>query len=286
MSSVVGRLAVGAALLVGLALARAQGDAARGEYLAKAGGCVGCHTDSRPGAPRFGGGREIATPFGKFFGPNITPDPSAGIGRWSEGDFVAAMRFGLRPDGSHSYPAFPYASFTKITDADLRDLYAYLRSVPASSQPNRPHELRFPFGFRFLVVGWKWLYLTPGAFVPDPARGAELNRGAYLVDALGHCGECHTPRDLAGGPKQARYLAGGKLPEGRTPNLTPSRLKRWTDAQLALFLRTGATPEGDVPSDAMDEVIRNTTSQLSAPDLAAMIAYLRSLPGLPDEPKR
>lgn len=285
MSSLVGRLALAAALLASVAIARAQGDAGRGEYLAKAGGCVGCHTDTRPGSTRFAGGREIATPFGNFFGPNITPHPSAGIGRWSEADFVAAMRFGLRPDGSHCYPAFPYASFTKIVDADLRDLYAYLRSVPASSQPNKPHELRFPFGFRFLLWGWKQLYFSPGPFVPDPARSAELNRGAYLVDALGHCGECHTPRDFLGGPRQSRYLAGGRLPEGRTPNLTPGRLKRWSDAQLTLFLRTGATPEGDVPSDAMDEVIRNTTSQLSAPDLAAVIAYVRALPPLADEPR-
>lgn len=285
MSSAVGRLTIAVALLVGFALARAEGNAGKGEYLAKAAGCVGCHTDTKAGAPRFAGGREIATPFGKFFGPNITPDPVAGIGRWSEADFIAAMRFGLRPDGSQSFPAFPYASFTKITDADLKDLYAYLRSLPASSLPNKPHQLRFPYGFRSLLWFWKWLYLVPGPFVPDPARSAALNRGAYLADALGHCGECHTPRNFLGGAKQARYLAGGRLLEGRTANLTPSRLKRWNDAQLALFLRTGATPEGDVPSDAMDEVIRNTTSQLSTPDLAALIAYLRSLPALPDEPK-
>jgi mono/diheme cytochrome c family protein len=285
LSSAVGRLALAAALFAGLTLARAQGDAGKGEYLAKAGGCAGCHTDTKPGAPRFAGGREIATPFGKFFGPNITPDPGAGIGRWSEADFITAMRFGLRPDGSQSFPAFPYASFTKITDADLKDLYAYLRSIPASRQPSKPHELRLPYGLRFLVRFWKWLYFVPGPFVPDPARSAELNRGAYLVDALGHCGECHTPRNFLGGPKQSRYLAGGRLLEGRTANLTPSRLKRWNDAQLAQFLRTGATPEGDVPSDAMDEVIRNTTSQLSPPDLAALIAYLRSLTALADEPR-
>jgi mono/diheme cytochrome c family protein len=285
LSSALGRLALAAALFAGLALARAQADAGKGEYLAKAGGCVGCHTDTRPGAPRFAGGREIATPFGKFFGPNITPDPGAGIGRWSEADFITVMRFGLRPDGSQSFPAFPYASFTKITDADLKDLYAYLRSIPASSQPSKPHELRFPYGLRFLVRFWKWLYFVPGPFVPDPARSAVLNRGAYLVDALGHCGECHTPRNFLGGPKQSRYLAGGRLLEGRTANLTPSRLKRWNDAQLAQFLRTGATPEGDVPADAMDEVIRNTTSQLSPPDLAALIAYLRSLTALADEPR-
>jgi mono/diheme cytochrome c family protein len=195
------------------------------------------------------------------------------------------MRLGLRPDGGHYFPAFPYTSFTKIVDADLKDLYAFLRSVPPSGEPNKQHELRFPFGLRSLVWGWKWLFLSSGGFVPDPARGSTLNRGAYLTDALGHCGECHTPRNSLGGLKNGRYLAGGKLPEGRTPNLTPTRLKRWSDRQLADFLRTGATPEGDVPSEIMEEVIRNTTSQLSAQDLAAMIAYLRSIPPLPDEPK-
>lgn len=285
MNSIVGRLGVAAAILVGFPIAWAQGDARQGEYLAKAGGCVGCHTDTKPHAPRFAGGRELVTPFGKFYGPNITPHPDAGIGRWGEGDFVAAMRFGLRPDGAHHFPAFPYTSFTKIAEADLKDLYAYLRSLPPSSQPNKSHELRFPFGLRFLLRGWKWLYFAPGPFVPDPSRSATLNRGAYLVEALGHCSECHTPRNFLGGAKKDRYLAGGRLSEGRTPNLTPTRLKRWSDKQLAEFLRTGATPEGDVPSESMEEVIRSTTSQLTAPDLAAIIAYLRSLPPLPEAPK-
>jgi mono/diheme cytochrome c family protein len=274
-------LAIGAAALA----CQAQGDAKKGEYLAKAGGCAGCHTGSKPGATPFAGGRELATPFGKFYGPNITPHPDAGIGRWSEAGFIAAMRQGVRPDDAHYFPAFPYPSFTKIVDTDLKDLFAYLRSLPPSSQPSRAHELRFPFGFRFPLLGWKWLFFSPGPFVRDAPRSATLNRGAYLTDALGHCGECHTPRNFLGGANKGRYLAGGKLPEGRTPNLTPTRLKRWNDKQLADFLRTGATPEGDAPSDTMYEVIRNTTSQLTPQDLAAMIAYLRSLPPLPDEPK-
>jgi len=285
LNSLVGRLGVATAILAGSTLAWAQGDAGRGEYFAKIGGCVGCHTDSKAGAPRFAGGREITTPFGKFYGPNITPHPNAGIGRWSERDFVAAMRLGLRPDGAHYFPAFPYKSFTKIADADLTDLYAYLRSLPPSSQLNKPHALRFPFNLRSLLWGWKRLYFAPGPSVPDPSRSPALNRGAYLVDALGHCGECHTPRNFLGGPKKDRYLAGGRLTDGRTPNLTPTRLKRWNDKQLADFLRTGATPEGDVPSEAMDEVIRNTTSQLTAEDLSAVIAHLRALPALPDEPR-
>ena len=283
LNSRVGRLGVFATFLAVLSPALAQGDANKGQYIANAAGCAGCHT--APGTPRFSGGRELATPFGTFYGPNITPHPSAGIGRWSEANFIVAMRFGRRPDGAHYFPAFPYTSFTKIADADLKDLYAYLRGLPPSSQPSKPHQLRFPFGLRILLWGWKWLYFVPGAFVPDPAIGATRNRGAYLVEALGHCSECHTPRNFLGGPRKGRHLAGGKLPDGRTANLTQTRLKRLDNKQLSEFLRTGATPEGDVPSDTMDEVIRNTTSQLSAPDLAAMIAYLRSLKPLPEEPK-
>jgi mono/diheme cytochrome c family protein len=269
---------------VACAAAYAQ-DKVKGEYVAKAAGCVGCHTDIGPGAAAYAGGRIIETPFGKFYGPNITPHPQAGIGRWSEQDFLRTMRQGLRPDGAHYYPAFPYAAFTHILDADLRDLWVYFRSLPPSDRVNRPHELRFPFGWRWLIWGWKLLFFSPAPFQPDPGRSAVLNRGAYLVNALGHCGECHTPRNFLGGLKKGRSLAGGKLPEGRAPNLTPTGLKKWNDGELRDFLRTGATPEGDTASDAMYEVIRNTTSQLTPQDLGAVIAYLRSLPPLPDEPK-
>lgn len=264
----------------------AQGDPKRGEYLAKTGGCIGCHTEDRQGAVAFAGGRALKTPFGTFYGPNITPDQNAGLGRWSEADFTKAMRRGLRPDGANYFPAFPYPSFTNIADADLKDLWAYLRSLPPSARASQPHDLRFPFGWRFLVWIWKWLFFTPGPFAPDPSRSALLNRGAYLVDALGHCGECHTPRNFLGGSKKSRYLAGGKLPDGgRVPNLTPTRLKEWDAKDLKDFLQTGQMPDGDVVAEAMGEVIRNTTSQLTPPDLDALLAYLRSLPALPDEKK-
>jgi mono/diheme cytochrome c family protein len=262
------------------------GDAKRGEYLAKAGGCMGCHTEAKEGAAPFAGGRALKTPFGTFYGPNITPHQQAGIGRWTEADFVRALRLGLRPDGAHYFPAFPYPSYTKITDADLRDLWAYLRTLPPSDRASQAHDLGFPFGWRFLVAGWKWLYFTPGPHADDPKLSSALNRGAYLVRALGHCGECHTPRNSLGGPRQDRSLAGGKGPEGKgVPNLTPTRLKKWDDGELKAFLTTGLTPDGDVPADAMAEVINNTTSQLTPSDLAAILAYLRSLPPLPDEPK-
>lgn len=279
-----GRLAAGvflSALLIA-AGAAAQGDARRGQYIAAAAGCAGCHSvvDGTP----YAGGRALKTPFGTFYGPNITPDPVAGIGAWTEADFIRAMRHGERRDGSNYFPAFPYPSFTRIEDRDLRDLWAYLQKLPPNSRANQPHTLNFPFGLRFLVTAWKWLFFTPGA--QADAQTTPVARGAYLVNALGHCGECHTPRNLLGGPRRDRLLAGGPGPSGkRVPNLTPARLKGWRDPELKDFFLTGATPDGDSAAEPMDEVIRNSTSRLTAADLAAMIAYLRSLPAIADEPR-
>lgn len=273
-------------LLLCAGVAFAQGDRKRGEYLAKAGGCVGCHTEAKDGAQPYAGGRALKTPFGTFFGPNITPHPQAGIGRWGEEDFIRAMRLGLRPDGAHYYPAFPYPSFTRIVDQDLRDLWAYLRSLPPSARASRPHELRFPFSWRPAVWAWKLFFFKPGSLAADPARDARLNRGAYLATALGHCGECHTPRNFLGGPKKGREFAGVKLAGGDgSPNLTPTRLKKKDNGELKDFLLTAMTLDGDVAAESMAEVVRNTTSQLTPQDLDAVIAYLRSLPPLPDEPK-
>jgi mono/diheme cytochrome c family protein len=275
------------AYALGLAwsVSSAQVDTLKGQYLSKVAGCAGCHTDNEAGAAAFAGGRELATPFGKFYGPNITPDPRAGIGTWSLQDFQRAIRLGERPDGAHYYPAFPYPSFTRMTDPDIADLWAYLRTVPPSNRPSRKHDLTFPFQWRLLVAPWKWLFFSVGPAAPDPKTTQAVARGAYLVGALGHCGECHTPRNMVGAPKKGRLLAGAKLPEGRSPNLTPTRLGKWSDRELADFLRTGATPEGDATSEVMEEVIQNSTSRLTVLDLAAMIAYLRSLQPLPDEPK-
>ena len=256
--------------------ARAEGDAKRGEYLAKAGGCTGCHTESRDGAVPYAGGRALKTPFGTFYGPNITPHQSAGIGRWSEVDFFRAMREGRRPDGANYFPAFPYPAFTKINDADLRDLWAYLRSLKPDARENRPHELGFFYRWRFLVTIWKWLFFEAGS--------PPLSRGAYLVQALGHCGECHTPRNWLGALKTDRFLGGVKGDDG-SPNLTPARLKKWSDSELKDFLSSGMTPDGDVTGETMGEVIRNTTSQLTPTDLDALVAYLRALPPLPEDPK-
>ncbi len=271
--------------ILALAFGVAAQDVKRGEYVSKAAGCVGCHTEEKKDAVPYAGGRALKTPFGTFFGPNITPHREAGIGAWSEADFVRALRDGRRPDGANFFPAFPYPSFTRMNDADLKDLWAYLRSLPASSRPSQPHELGFFYRWRFLVAVWKWFFFTPGPMVADAAKSVVLNRGAYLVQALGHCGECHTPRNFLGGPKNSRFLGGAKLGETAVPNITPTRLKKLGDAELKDILRTATTSDGDVLAESMSEVVRNTTSQLTEQDLDAMIAYLRSLPALPDEGK-
>jgi mono/diheme cytochrome c family protein len=193
-------------LASGAALAQ-QPDASaakRGEYVFNAGGCLGCHTDAKNQGAALAGGRALPTPFGTFYGPNITPDMQYGLGRWSEADFIRAMRHGERPDGAHLFPVFPYTSFTKMSDADLKDLWAYLRTVTPVAQPNRQHDVGFPFNIRAGVAVWKWLHFTPGAFEPHPSRSPELNRGAYIVHALAHCGECHTPRNAMGGHDLSR----------------------------------------------------------------------------------
>jgi mono/diheme cytochrome c family protein len=272
----------GLLLFLVAALCFAQGDAKRGEYLSKAGGCLGCHTEEKEKATPYAGGRALKTPFGTFYGPNITPHPDAGIGRWTEADFIRALREGRRPDGAHYFPAFPYPSFTLITETDLRDLWAYFRTLPPSNRQSEPHQLGFLYRWRFLVGIWKWLFFTPGPFAADASKSAVLNRGRYLTTALGHCGECHTPRNFLGAPKKSQFLAGAK---DVAPNLTPTRLKNWSEADVRNFLTTGLTADGDVPAKEMGEVITNTTSQLTSEDLNALIAFLRSVLPLP-EPKK
>lgn len=279
-------LNLGAALMfAGSAGAQIHGDAKRGQYLMKAAGCMGCHTAEAKDAPPFAGGRALKTPFGTFYGPNITPHQQAGIGKWTEADFVVAVREGRRPDGAHYFPAFPYPSFTKMTDADIKDLWAFMRMVPPNAQASRAHELRFPFGWRPLMFVWKWLFFTPGPQPLDPRLTPVLARGAYLIGALGHCGECHTPRNFLGGLKKDRLLAGTKASEGvkSTANLTPAALKKWSDDELKEYLTTGQTPDMDSANSTMMEVITNTTSQLTAQDLSALIAYLRSIPAVANE---
>lgn len=256
---------------------------ARGEYVFHAAGCRGCHTEREGEAPFLGGGRALKTDFGTFYGPNITPDPEQGIGRWNEGDFVRAIRQGVSPEGYRYYPAFPYPSFTKMTDTDIDALWSYLRTVPPSPRPNRPHELRFPFRWRFLLRFWSWLYFEPGPLPSDGSNGPEQERGRYLVEALGHCGECHTPRNRLGGLKGGMKLAGNpRGPDGEAvPNLTPDTetgLGSWTAADLADLLRIGITRDGDFVGGSMSEVVDNSTSRLTDAGRRAMASYLKSIP--------
>jgi mono/diheme cytochrome c family protein len=262
----------------------AQGNAQKGLYVSAAAGCVGCHTDSKTGAVPYAGGRALETPFGVFYGPNLTPDKDTGLGNWSEADFKRALRHGERPDGANYFPAFPYPSFTGMSDADISDLWAYMRSLPPTKKANREHDLKFPYNLRVLVSGWKMLYFTPGQGGATPSASDPIARGAYLVRALGHCGECHTPRDMMGGIKTDAWLAGTRMPKGKMPNITPTRLKKWKDSDLREYFATGNAPSGDLALDPMSEVITNTTSKWTKEDVDAVIAYLRSVAPQP-EPK-
>jgi mono/diheme cytochrome c family protein len=257
-----------------------QPDPANGKTLFHAGDCVSCHAvPGQDDKTRLGGGRALNTAFGTFHAPNISPDPADGIGAWSEADFVAAMAEGVSPDRRHYYPAFPYTSFARITTDDLRDLFAYLKTLPAVAGKVRDHELSFPFNIRRGIGLWKLLYLDNRPFAPDPQKSAQLNRGAYLVEGAGHCAECHSPRDALGGIIASQRFAGGPNPEGKgwVPNITAQRLKDWSDKDIAYLLETGQTPDGDSVGSQMAEVVRNT-ELISAEDRAAIAAYVKSLP--------
>jgi len=276
------RLVWGAALALSFVAGAAAQDATRGAYLAAVAGCRGCHTTSGEGATAYAGGRELKTPFGSLYGPNITPDPVHGIGRWSEGDLRRALREGLRPDGANYFPAFPYTSFTGMSDADIRDLWAFLRTIPPAATPSRPHALGFPYSIRLLVTGWKLLYFTQGPHPPTPGRPPQLARGAYIVESLAHCGECHTPRNSLGALQRSQWLAGNRnFPGGgKVPNITPdpaTGIGRWSEGELRELLGSGMTRDGDFVGGEMAEVVRDGTSKLTPDDMNAMLAYLRAL---------
>jgi len=257
--------------------AAASDPVARGAYLARAGGCFSCHTVAR-GQP-LAGGRALATPFGTFYTPNITPDRETGIGSWSDADFLRALREGVRPDGANYFPVFPYPSFTGITDTDALAIKAYLFSLPAVHAPNRAHDVPFPFSWRLLQSGWKLLFFTRGPFRPVPAHDAAYNRGAYLVTALAHCGECHTPRNVLGAARSSRALSGtARGPDGQlVPNITPeprTGIGGWQKSELVELFRTGKTPEETTVKGAMRETVEDGLKYLSAADLAAIADYL------------
>ncbi|NIA70893.1 c-type cytochrome [Pelagibius litoralis] len=256
--------------------------AERGAYVFRAAGCYGCHTDEKGGGEPLAGGRALVTPFGTFYSPNITPHPEQGIGAWSDEEFRSALRHGVSPGGDPYYPAFPYTSYTGMTDADIADLQAYLFAQTPVETVNKPHDLGFPYNLRFTVGIWKTLYFEAGAFEPEEAQAAEWNRGAYLVRHLSHCGECHSPRDFLGAVDPERELAGNPQgPDGgKVPDLTPAAggLAGWSESDIVWAIRDGLTPEGDYLSDSMGEVIEHGTSHLTADDLTAIAIYLKSLP--------
>ncbi len=257
------------------------GRAARGETLFHIGGCTNCHTAE--GGPALAGGDPIRTPFGVFHPPNITPDAETGIGGWDAQDFIRAMRDGRSPDGAPYYPAFPYTSYHRMSDADLRALWAHLRTFPPVRRATPPHELRFPWNIRSGLLLWQWLFHAPRPFVPDPSRDPLWNRGAYLVLGPGHCAECHTPRNWFGVPDRDRAFAGN--PDGpggeEVPNITSDRergIGAWSLEQLVFYLRIGMRPDGDFAGGEMAEVIENGTSRISEEDRRAIATYLLSLP--------
>lgn len=251
----------------------------RGEYIFNMGGCASCHT-TKKGQP-LAGGLEMETPFGTFVTPNITPDKTNGIGNWSDEDFIRAMREGIAPDGTHYYPAFPYTSYTRMSESDLLELKKYLDEQPAINQPNRPHDLSFPFSIRSLMAAWKWLNFEPEPFVPDRTRSAQWNRGAYIVNGAGHCGECHSPRNLLGAVDHDEMLSGNpEGPEGEAiPGLTmqsDNRVSKWSASDLLFSLQIGMLPDGDFLGGSMGHVVENTTGKLSEQDLKAIVEYLRN----------
>jgi len=264
---------------------------ANGETMFNIGGCSACHAvpDKDPAKVdrlRLGGGLVLPSPFGTFTVPNISPDPNDGIGRWSEANFVTAMWEGTAPDEAHLYPAFPYGSYRHMQLADVRDLFAYLKTLPQVAGRAPPHDLAFPFNIRRLLGGWKLLFLRGGPFEPDPSKSAQWNRGAYLVNGPGHCAECHSPRNFLGGIVASERFAGGPTPDGKgwVPNITPAGLGHWgkedvawTEKDIASFLDDGMNPAGDYAGGSMAEMVRNT-SRLSAADRAAIANYIFSLP--------
>jgi mono/diheme cytochrome c family protein len=263
-----------------------------GRTMFNAGGCASCHATPNADADKvdrtkLGGGLALKSPFGTFYVPNISSDPNDGIGAWSEADFVTALWKGTSTRrGRHLYPAFPYTSYQHMQLADVRDLFAYLKTLPPVAGRARRHELGFPFNIRRLVGLWKLLFFHGAPFAPDPAQSAQWNRGAYLVNGPGHCAECHSPRNVLGAIIDSQRFAGGPAPDGKSfvPNITPTGLQHWGDddaawkeKDIASYLGDGMDPSGDYAGGAMADVIRNT-ALLSADDRAAIATYVAALP--------
>ena len=262
-----------------IVLASYSPDLANGRTMFLIGGCSSCHAvPKQDDATRLGGGLALPTAFGTFNVPNISSDTKDGIGRWSEAQFIAAMRYGISPSGEHLYPAFPYTSYHAMRTEDLRDLFAYLKTLPAVSGAAPDHALMFPFSIRRTVGLWKLLFLDDAPFKPDPAQSPQWNRGAYLVNAPGHCAECHSPRNLLGAVITSRRFTGGESPTGQggVPDITQGKLHEWKVEDFVEVLDSGMTPDADRIGGPMVEVVANTR-QLSDADREAIAVYLKSL---------
>ena len=249
----------------------APGDAGKGEIVFWAGGCSSCH--ARPDAPtELGGGAALKTPFGVIYAPNISPE---GLAHWTPQDFAHAIYDGVDDEGAHLFPAFPYASYRHMSVVDVRDLWAFLRTLPAVKGEAPPPGFGFPFNIRRLVGGWKWLYLPHVA--PSQTAVGDVDYGRYLVEGPGHCGECHTPRDPLGGPIADKALTGAPMPDGKgkSPNISPGGLSKWSQDDIETALTLGIKPDGDSLGGAMAEVVRNL-GHLPKGDVAAIARYLKS----------
>ncbi|MEA5162203.1 cytochrome c [Cereibacter johrii] len=258
------------------------GEASRGERIFWAGGCASCHAAPDAGGEArlvLSGGERLTTDFGTFVVPNISPDPDHGIGGWSVADLDSALRHGTSPEGSHYYPSFPYTSYAHAEAQDVADLKAFLDTLPPSDRADEPHDLAFPFNQRIILGGWKLLAGGP-SWIVEGDLTPEEERGRYLVEGLGHCGECHTPRNGLGLRDESRWLAGGPNPEGRgtIPNITPAKLD-WSAGDIAEYLSSGFTPEYDSAGGQMADVVRNT-GQLPDEDRRAIAAYLKRVPAV------
>src|ERR1700761_1154131 len=265
-------------------------DAANGETIFNIGGCSSCHAvPNQSDRLKLGGGLPITSPFGTFYAPNISPDPNDGIGRWNEADFVNAIMKGISPGGTHYFPAFPYTSYSHATVKDVRDLFAFLKTLAPVQGKVRDHDLPFPFNVRRNVGIWKLLFFERGVIIPDQSRSPQWNRGAYLVNSFGHCAECHSPRNFLSGIVKSQRFAGGPDPEGQgfVPNITQKGLSDWSAKDISYFLESGQTPDGDSAGGSMARVIKNT-SQLKDADRDAIADYVKSLPPVegPPRPKK
>jgi mono/diheme cytochrome c family protein len=253
---------------------------ARGAYIARLGNCAACHTDR--GGASYAGGKGIATPFGTVYATNLTPDDETGLGRWSASAFWRAMHNGRSRDGRLLYPAFPYTDYTLITREDSDALYAYLRSVPAVKQQNRPHDLRFPYNTQASLAVWRALFFSPEPFRPEPAKSAEWNRGSYLVRGLGHCQACHAPRNAFGATTSDLEFSGGLIPMQNwyAPSLASmaeAGVQDWSAADIAQLLRSGTSPRGTALGP-MAEVVFRSTQYMNDADVQAMAAFLKDIP--------